>query len=56
MGGGFRISIRVRNSLVMLFILPIRFTGLNSQTITEPNQQDFMVLKISLIGFLSRFS
>jgi len=38
-----------------LFILPIRFTDLSGQTGTEPNRQDFMVLKIGLIGFLSRF-
>jgi hypothetical protein len=38
-----------------LFILPVRFIGLSGQTGTEPNRQDFMVLKIGLIDFLSRF-
>jgi hypothetical protein len=29
----------------VVFILPVRFTGLSGQTETEPNWQDFMVLK-----------
>jgi len=40
-GGGFRMSIRVRLSgllFTVLFILPIRFTGLSGQTGTEPNR------------------
>jgi hypothetical protein len=34
---------------------PVRFTGFSGKTETEPNQQDFMVFKIGLIGFPSRF-
>jgi hypothetical protein len=34
----------------------VRFTGFSFKTKTEPNRQDFMVLKINLIGFPSRFS
>jgi hypothetical protein len=34
---------------------PVRFTGFNDKTETEPNRQAFMVLKIDLIGFPSRF-
>jgi hypothetical protein len=33
---------------------PVQFTGFNGKT--EPNRQAFMVLKIGLIGFSSRFS
>jgi hypothetical protein len=29
----------------VVFILPVRFTGLSGQTGTEPNRPDFMVLK-----------
>jgi hypothetical protein len=34
---------------------PVRFTSFSGKTETEPNQQAFMVLKIGLIGFPSRF-
>ena len=52
-------AIKVRLSgllFTMLFILPVRFIGLSGHIGTEPNQQDFMVLKIGLISFLSWFS
>jgi len=50
--------IRVRLTVVFIVLLlidSVRFTGFSFKTETEPNWQDFMVLKISLIGFSSRF-
>jgi len=34
---------------------PVRFVGFSFKTETKPNLLEFMILKIGLIGFLSRF-
>jgi hypothetical protein len=34
---------------------PVRFVGFSFKTETEPDLLEFMILKIGLIGFLSRF-
>jgi hypothetical protein len=37
------------------FVGPVRFVGFSFKTETEPDLLEFMILKIGLIGFLSRF-